>query len=210
MKKHIIISGNIGAGKSTLVKLLAEQLHMKPFWEPVQENPYLEDFYGDMKKWAFHSQLFFLTNRLEMHHSLKEMTGSVVQDRSVYEDAEIFAENLYKNGFMNERDYQTYRNFYELLIQMLPKPDLLVYLKASIPTLQKHIAIRARAMESTISASYLEDLNTLYTDFIAGYQLSPLVVIDMDKTDFVQNPSCIEAIIESISEKLKSGQGELF
>jgi deoxyadenosine/deoxycytidine kinase len=147
MKKFVAVAGNIGVGKSTLVEKLCEKLKWEPYYEPVAENPYLKDFYADMDTWAFHSQVFFLTHRLRSHRDLMEFPASVVQDRSVYEDAEIFARNLYLQGHINERDYATYRKLFDLFITLLPHPDLVVYLRASVETLQARIAQRGRDIE---------------------------------------------------------------
>src|SRR3990170_5770420 len=144
MKKFVAVAGNIGVGKSTLVALLCHRLGWQPFYEPVAENPYLVDFYADMRTWAFHSQIFFLTHRLRAHRQLLDHPTSAVQDRSVYEDAEIFARNLYERGHLGERDYRTYRQLYEVLTEFLPPPDLVLYLRASVDTLQQRIARRGR------------------------------------------------------------------
>ena len=135
MKKFVAVAGNIGVGKSTLVEMLCEKLGWEPFYEPVAENPYLSDFYEDMPTWSFHSQIFFLSHRLRSHHDLANHPTSVIQDRSVYEDAEVFAQNLFRQGHIQPRDYQTYRELYETVIGFLPPPDLVIYLKASVPTL---------------------------------------------------------------------------
>ena len=139
MKKFIAVAGNIGVGKSTLVSLLSERLGWQAFYEPVDENPYLSDFYRDMKSWAFHSQIYFLTRRLRIHKQLIDFGDSAIQDRSVYEDAEIFAHNLYLQGQIDERDYQAYRDLYQVLVEFLPAPDLVLYLRASVPTLMQRI-----------------------------------------------------------------------
>src|SRR5581483_8228430 len=144
MKAYVVVAGNIGVGKSTLVKIMHERLGWEPFYEAVVENPYLADFYADMPRWAFHSQLFFLTRRLQAHHQLLLRPGIVVQDRSVYEDAEIFARNLFRQGQMSERDYATYCELYEVLKLFLPPPQLVVYLQASVEVLLKRIALRGR------------------------------------------------------------------
>src|SRR3972149_9160797 len=151
MKKFVAIAGNIGVGKSTLVKMLCAEMDWDPFYEPVTENPYLADFYKDMSAWAFHSQIFFLTHRLRSHFQLAQHFGSVIQDRSLYEDAEIFARNLYIQGRIQPRDYQTYRDLYETAKQFLPPPDLVVYLRASVPTLLNRISNRGRDYERAIS-----------------------------------------------------------
>src|SRR5512138_3079232 len=159
MKKYVAVAGNIGVGKSTLVERLSTRLGWEPFYEPVTENPYLADFYKDMDAWSFHSQIFFLTHRLQSHYDLAQHPNSVVQDRSVYEDAEIFAQNLYLQGHIAFRDYQTYRQLYETTMRFLPPPDLVVYLRASVQTLSSRITNRGRAYEQTISADYLNGLN---------------------------------------------------
>ena len=165
-KRFVAIAGNVGVGKSTLTGLLAERLGWEPFFEAVDENPYLADFYGDMRAWSFHSQIFFLSRRLRHHRQLLDRPNSVVQDRSVYEDAEVFACNLYVQGDMDERDYQSYRDLYEVLTSFLPPPDLVVYLRASVTTVVQRIEQRGRDYEKGISTEYLERLNALYLSLI--------------------------------------------
>ena len=171
MKKFVAVAGNIGVGKSTLVEMVCQRLRWKPFYEPVTDNPYLPDFYNDMQTWAFHSQIFFLTNRLRAHRNLLDHPTSVIQDRSVYEDAEIFACNLYRQKQMSARDYNTYRELYRVLSEFLPPPDLVVYLRASVPTLQRRIRHRDRNYERQIESSYLEQLNNLYETWIKNFRL---------------------------------------
>jgi deoxyadenosine/deoxycytidine kinase len=175
MNKYIVIAGNIGVGKSSLVGLLSEHLGFKPFYEPVNDNPYLADFYGDMPAWAFHSQIYFLTRRLRIHHQLLAIQDSVIQDRSVYEDAEIFACNLYLQGAINKRDYGLYQDLYQVLIEFLPPPDLVIYLKASVETLLTRIASRGRDYERSISLDYLAQLNKLYETWVSSFNLCPLL-----------------------------------
>ncbi len=146
MKKFVAVAGNIGVGKSTLVTMLSDRLGWKPFFEPVGENPYLADFYRDMRTWAFHSQIFFLTRRLRIHRQMIDHPSSAIQDRSVYEDAEIFAHNLFRQGLIGERDYNSYRELYQVLIEFLPPPDLVVYLRASVSTLQERIRLRGQGL----------------------------------------------------------------
>lgn len=202
MKKYVAIAGNIGVGKSTLVAKLCERLGWQPYYEPVAENPYLEDFYNDMKTWAFHSQVFFLSHRLRSHRELLEHPTSVVQDRSVYEDAEIFAKNLFRNGQITDRDYATYRDLFGLLVDMLEPPDLVVYLRASVETLQRRIASRGRDFEAKIQDEYLEQLNLLYEEWIGNFSLCPVLTIPADDIDFVSFSGHLDLIIEKVEEKL--------
>ncbi len=209
-KKFIAVAGNIGVGKSTLVRLLSERLGWQPFYEPEAENPYLPDFYRDMRAWAFHSQIFFLAHRLRIHRRLLDHPTSVVQDRSVYEDAEIFAANLYRQGLMNERDYQTYRALYEGLVGFLPPPDLVIYLRASVPTLLQRIAKRGREYERSISAAYLEQLNALYEAWIRRFDLCPVLTVPADDLDYVAHPTHLDLIVHKVQEKLAGKEEVVF
>jgi len=202
MKKFVAVAGNIGVGKSTLVSMLAKNLEWKPFYEPETENPYLPDFYGDMKAWAFHSQVFFLTHRLRIHRRLIDHPTSVIQDRSVYEDAEVFARNLYSQKQMSERDYETYQELYRVLSEFLPPPDLVLYLRASVDTLHRRIRRRGRDYESKISPEYLEQLNQLYEDWVENFSLCPLLTVPADDMDFVEHPGHLELITQKVDEKL--------
>jgi len=210
MKRYLVLAGNIGAGKSTLVELLCRRLGWTAYYEPVAENPYLKDFYGDMERWAFHSQAFFLMHRARSHRELSLEAGSVVQDRSLYEDAEVFACNLYRQGRMGERDYQVYRELYGVLSSLLPPPDLVVYLRASVPTLRRRIVQRGRAFEQTIGDDYLQGLNTLYEQWISGFALSPVLTIEADQTDVLDRPADLDAVVQRVEEALEAGQGTLF
>ena len=201
-KKFVAIAGNVGVGKSTLTRLLAERMDWEPFYEAVDDNPYLADFYNDMQAWSFHSQIFFLTRRLRHHRQLLDHPKSVIQDRSVYEDAEIFARNLYEQGHMAQRDYGSYRELYEVLTQFLPAPDMVIYLRASVATLQKRIRMRGREFEQSIDPTYLERLNRLYEDWIARFKLSPVLVVPSDDLDFVANSRHLDLIVEKIRAKL--------
>jgi len=202
MDKFIAVAGNIGVGKSTLVRLLCEQLNWTPFYEPVTENPYLEDFYEDMGTWGFHSQIYFLMRRLRIHRKLIDEKGSVIQDRSVYEDAEIFAHNLFLQDAINDRDYATYRELYQVLVEFLPPPDLIIYLRASLETLLSRISKRGRAYERTISVSYLSDLNELYENWIDEFDLCPVLIVPCDNLDYVAKPQHLAMVIEKINEIL--------
>ncbi len=202
MKRFIAIAGNMGVGKSALTKLLSEKLGWEPFYEAVDDNPYLADFYKDMRKWAFHSQVFFLSRRLRHHHQVLNRPNSVIQDRTVYEDAEIFAENLYRQRHMGERDYRSYRELYEVLTMFLPPPDLVVYLRASVPTLKHRIATRGRDFERDIPTEYLEQLNKLYEEWAHSFTLCPMLTVPSDNLDFVKYNSHMELITAKIMEKL--------
>jgi len=210
MKKFVAVAGNIGVGKSTLVKMLCERLEWAPFYEPVSENPYLADFYADMAAWAFHSQVFFLTRRLRIHHELSMHPGSVIQDRSLYEDAEIFAQNLYLQGFMQERDYLSYRELYETAVQLLPPPDLMIYVRASVPTLISRISMRGRDYERTIAPEYLTGLNDLYETWISNFVLCPVLTIPADDLDYVAHSGHLSLIVAKVDEKLTGNEEVVF
>ena len=208
MKKFIAVAGNIGVGKSTLVEMISERLECMPFYEPVAENPYLSDFYKDMPAWSFHSQIFFLTHRLRIHQDLVRTPGSVIQDRSIYEDAEVFAQNLFLQGHISERDYATYRSLYRTLAEYLPPPDLVIYLRASVPTLLKRIALRNRDYERSIEPAYLDHLNSLYENWITHFTLCPVLTVPADELDYVAHTQHLELIISKVKEKL-TGQEEV-
>ncbi len=208
MKKFVAVAGNIGVGKTTLVQKLSSKLGWTPFFEPERENPYLADFYNDMQTWAFHSQIFFLTRRLRSHKLLCSHPGSAIQDRSVYEDAEIFAHNLYKQHQISERDYQTYQELYQVLVEFLPPPDLVVYIRASVPTLKDRIQKRGRSYEEQIDPKYLDQLNHLYEDWIDNFQLCPVLTVPGDDLDFVSNNGHFDLITHKMEEKL-TGKDEV-
>lgn len=210
MKRFVAIAGNIGAGKSALTGLLSEWLGWEPFFEAVNDNPYLADFYEDMKRWSFHSQIFFLSRRLNHHWQLLQRANSVVQDRTVYEDAEVFARNLHRQGLMDERDYRSYRELYEVVVTVLPPPDLIVYLRASLPTLQERIRRRGRPYERDISPTYLAQLNELYEEWIGGFSLCPVLSVPSDDLDFVLNHEHLELIANRILEKLQGREEIVF
>lgn len=201
-KYFIAVAGNIGAGKSTLTGLLAESFGWQPFYEANTENPYLADFYTDMQRWSFHSQVFFLGKRLEHHRQLLDHPGSAVQDRTVYEDAEIFACNLYQQGHMSPRDYEAYRSIYHAVSAFLPPPDLIIYLQASVDTLMRHIQRRGRDYEQQISADYLGQLNQLYDHWIQGWTASPVLCIDMNTLDFSHQREHFEQIRAEVASSI--------
>jgi deoxyadenosine/deoxycytidine kinase len=202
MKKFVVVAGNIGVGKSTLVEMLCAKLSWIPFYEPVAENPYLSDFYRDMTSWAFHSQIFFLTHRLRAHHQLAQHPTSVIQDRSIYEDAEIFAQNLFLQGYIHPRDYETYRELYRTTIDFLPPPDLVIYLRSSVPTLLQRISRRGREYERSISPDYLNSLNVLYERWISNFTLCPVLTVPADEIDYVAFPGHLNLIALKVEEKL--------
>jgi len=208
MKKFVAVAGNIGVGKSTLVEMLCKKLGWEPFYEPVANNPYLADFYEDMPAWSFHSQIFFLSHRLRSHHDLALHPTSVIQDRSVYEDAEIFARNLFKQGHIQKRDYQTYRDLYQTVIDFLPAPDLVIYLRASVPTLLERIASRGRDYELDISPAYLEGLNELYENWIEGFTLCPVLTVPADNLDYVAHRGHLNLVTAKVNEML-TGKAEV-
>jgi len=208
MDKFIVVAGNIGAGKSTLVELLSRELQLTPFYEPVSENPYLSDFYEDMKRWAFQSQLFYLTRRLRIHRQLLDVQGSVIQDRSVYEDAEIFAKNLFLQGDISERDFGVYQDLYQILVTLLPPPDMIIYLKTSVPVLAERITRRGRDFEADIPQVYLARLNDLYEGWIANVNQCPVLIISTDNLDLVTRQEHINLVISTVKEKM-TGRTEL-
>lgn len=198
----ITIAGNIGVGKSTLTRLLAERLGWEPVYEAVTENPYLADFYEDMPRWSFHSQVFFLSRRLRQHHNLLQKHDSVIQDRSVYEDAEVFARNLYRQGHLSQRDWRCYLDLYETLATLLRPPDLVVYLQASVPTLRRRIGHRGRGYEQTITDDYLAQLNELYGAWVSGFRLCPVLTVDTNNLNYVQDETHLDQIWHRIEDRL--------
>ncbi|HSI03354.1 MAG: deoxynucleoside kinase [Myxococcota bacterium] len=187
--RYIAVAGNIGCGKSTLVDFICRQYGVQPFFEPNAENPYIVDFYEDMKKWGFHSQIYFLTHKFRIHQQLELERGqrTVVQDRTIYEDAEIFAANLYRRRLINKRDWRMYRELYETILTSLKPPDLMIYLKASLRTINKRIKLRGRPEEQSIPASYLKALNELYEGWFASYKRSPVIMLETDQLDYLSD-----------------------
>lgn len=184
---YIAIAGNIGAGKSTLVEFLCNTYGVPPFFEPNDDNPYLADFYADMNAWAFHSQVFFLTHKFRIHQELDKTPGIVVQDRTIYEDAEVFASALKKSKRMSERDWKTYSELYATICSAIKPPDLMVYLKCSLKTTKQRIKLRGRAMEQTIPSSYLKLLQEMYDDWFSRWTASEVLVLDTDKLDYISD-----------------------
>jgi deoxyadenosine/deoxycytidine kinase len=201
-RKYIAVSGNMGSGKSSLVEFLCQQWDIKPFFEPNEDNPYLEDFYGDMQRWSFHSQVHFLTAKFKLHLELDTHPQDVIQDRTIWEDAEIFAENLYLKGRMSDREYETYRQLYESIQDQIQPPDLMLYLRCPVSTVKKRIAMRGRDMEKDIPEAYLKRLQELYEDWIADYSLSPVVIIPTHKLDYMTNLIDYHDIVTTIEKYL--------
>lgn len=201
--RFIAIAGNIGAGKSTLVSFIEKRWGVKPFFEPNEVNPYLKDFYKDMKRWAFHSQTLFLAMRLALHQKLLKEVGVVVQDRTIYEDAEIFARNLKECRRMSTREYDTYLALYNSIVSELPPPDLLVYLRCSVKTARKRIRTRGRPEEQKIPYHYIKRLHGLYEDWFTHWDRSPAVVIETDKLDYVHDLAYQAELIDMIDRILK-------
>ena len=187
MRKAIAIAGNIGVGKSTLVEFLSRTYGISPYYEPSEDNPYLPDFYADMKRWSFHSQLYFLSNKFRIHQQLDRMPGLVVLDRTIFEDAEIFATALHDMQYMDDRDWQTYTNFYRSILEAIKPPDLMIYLRCSMRTLRKRIKLRGRAMEQDVPLAYLKRLDRLYEAWIKSYDLSEVLVLDTDNLDYIHD-----------------------
>lgn len=201
-KIFVAVAGNIGSGKSSLTRMLSEHYGWKSFYESVDDNPYLADFYENMERWSFNLQVYFLSKRFNDHKRIVEGTESVIQDRSIYEDAEIFARNLHLIGKMDKRDYTNYVELYKVMMQYLKPPDLLIYLDARIETLLKQIARRGRDYEQSIPRSYLEQLSAHYNEWIGSYRLGPLVVIPSDEVDFVHERGDFNRMLMLIHGKL--------
>jgi deoxyadenosine/deoxycytidine kinase len=201
-KAFIAVAGNIGSGKSSLTRLLSTANGWTPMYESVEDNPYLSDFYGDMRRWSFQLQVYFLSNRFRSHKSITEGDNSVVLDRVIYEDAEIFARNLFEIGNMEKRDYENYLALYDVMTEYLHPPDLLVYLRANVDTLMHQISLRGRDFEQSIKREYLEQLNRHYESWIARYTKGKLLVVESDGLDFVNRPEDLKAVLEMIDTKL--------
>ncbi len=199
---HVAIAGNIGAGKTTLTKLLAKHYKWKPHFESVEENPYLDDFYAEMERWSFNLQIFFLNSRFRQILEIHESGKNIIQDRTIYEDAHIFAPNLHAMGLMTNRDFSNYSSLFELMEKLVAPPDLLIYLRANIQTLVGQIHKRGRDYENTISIDYLSRLNERYEAWITTYTKGKLLIIDVDNLDFVDKPEDLGSIIGKIDAQI--------
>lgn len=211
MAKHLVlVAGNIGAGKTSLAERLGARLGWHVAYESVDDNPYLPDFYGDMRTWSFHLQVFFLGHRAEQHQALAAMPESAIVDRSIYEDAHIFARALHEMGNMTDRDYDAYRRLYHLVVTQLARPDLLIYIETSVPTLRAHIGRRGRVIEEGISDAYLRLLGSFYAEWIAGFDLCPVLTVPGDDLDFVRFPEHLEIIADRVLARLAGKEAVAF
>jgi deoxyadenosine/deoxycytidine kinase len=199
---HLAVSGNIGSGKTTLTEKLAKHYGWKAEFEAVDDNPYLPDFYEDMKRWSFHLQVYFLNSRFNQLKTIQGSSDSTIQDRTIYEDAYIFAANLYKSNLLSERDYANYKSLFDSMISHVKAPDLLIYLKADIPKLVGQIEKRGRSYETAMRIDYLKNLNTHYEEWIAGYKEGKLLIIDVNDLDFVERPGDFSFIVEKIEREI--------
>ncbi len=199
---HVAIAGNIGAGKTTLTSLLAKHYKWEPHYESVAENPYLDDFYGSMERWSFNLQIYFLNSRFRQILEIRESGKNIIQDRTIYEDANIFAPNLHAMGLMTNRDFSNYESLFELMERLVSPPDLLIYLRASIPTLVGQIHQRGRDFENTISIDYLSRLNERYEAWISTYTKGKLLIIDIDNLNIVDKPEDLGSVIDRIDAQI--------
>jgi len=199
---HIAIAGNIGSGKTTLTGLLAKQMGWKALYESVDDNPYLDSFYEDMKRWSFNLQVYFLNSRFRQVVDIRKSNKTIIQDRTIYEDAYIFAPNLHSMNLMTSRDFDNYLSLFELMSSFIEPPDLLIYLRASVPTLVNQIQKRGRDYEETIRIDYLKKLNDRYEDWINSYTIGKLLIVDVDNTDFTENPEDLGNVIEKINAEI--------
>jgi deoxyadenosine/deoxycytidine kinase len=209
-KRFLLVAGNIGVGKTSLTDRLATRLGWGAGYESVADNPYLADFYAEMRAWSFHLQIYFLGHRADQHRRLAFSPTSAICDRSIYEDAYIFARALYQMGNMSERDYLAYRRLFQMVVDQLPAPDLLLYLNASVDTLLARIRGRSRQIESGITAEYLDLLNGFYADWMRDFDLCPVLTIPADRLDFVKQPRHLDIIVDRIQQKLAGKEVVVF
>lgn len=199
---HIAVAGNIGAGKTTLSELLAKHYKWIPHYEDVDENPYLNDFYNDMQRWSFNLQIYFLNSRFQQILDIRKSGKTIIQDRTIYEDAEIFAPNLHSMGLMSTRDFNNYKRLFDLMVSLIQPPDLLIYLKGSIPTLVNQIQKRGREFENSIRLDYLKQLNERYDSWVSEYKQGKILTINVDDLDFIANPEDLSFIIDKIDAQI--------
>jgi len=199
---HLAIAGNIGSGKTTLTRLLAKQMKWEPYYESVDDNPYLDSFYDDMKRWSFNLQVYFLNSRFRQVVDIRKSDKTIIQDRTIYEDAYIFAPNLQQMNLMTTRDFDNYMSLFELMSSFIEAPDLLIYLRADVSTLVSQIAKRGRDYEETIRIDYLKKLNERYEEWIEGYDKGKLLIIDVNNIDFTNNPEDLGTVIDKINAEI--------
>ena len=209
-KRIVVVAGNIGVGKTSLAERLGGRLGWGSAYESVADNPYLPDFYADMKSWSFHLQVFFLGHRAAQYLELARSIQSVILDRSIYEDAHIFARALHQMDNLSERDYLSYRRVFDLVVGHLPPPDLLIYLRAPVPVLMERIHRRGRAIEGGISAEYLSLLETFYDDWLRSFDVCPVLTIRTDDLDFVHKPRHLDIVVQRIQDKLVGREEVVF
>jgi len=209
-KRLVLVAGNIGSGKTSLTERLGARLGWRTAFESVVDNPYLADFYADMLQWSFHLQIFFLGHRAQQHLELASDPRSAIADRSIYEDAHIFARALYHLGNLSERDYQSYRHVFDLVVAGLPRPDLLLYLQAPVPVLFRRINQRGRAIETGITTDYLALLETFYKEWIQAFDLCPVLTIRADDLDFVHKPKHLAVVVQRIQDRLAGREEVVF
>jgi len=199
---HIAVAGNIGAGKTTLSELLAKHYKWTPHYEDVDLNPYLNDFYNDMQRWSFNLQIYFLNSRFQQIIDIRKSGKTIIQDRTIYEDAEIFAPNLHSMGLMSTRDFNNYKKLFDLMVSLIQPPDLIIYLRATVPTLVNQIQKRGREYENSIRIDYLKQLNDRYETWINKYSMGKVLVVSVDNIDFISNPEDLRLIINKIDAQI--------
>jgi deoxyadenosine/deoxycytidine kinase len=199
---HIAVAGNIGAGKTTLSELLSKHYKWTPHYEDVDQNPYLNDFYNDMQRWSFNLQIYFLKSRFQQIIDIRKSGQTIIQDRTIYEDAEIFAPNLHSMGLMSTRDFKNYKTLFDLMVSLIQPPDLLIYLRATVPTLVNQIQKRGREYENSIRIDYLKQLNDRYETWIHNYRMGKVLIINVDNIDFTSNPEDLRFIIDKIDAQI--------
>ena len=206
-KTFCAVAGNIGSGKSTLTELLAARFAWRPYYEHVEGNPYLADFYADMNRWAFHLQVYFLSKRFQHHQEILAAPESVIQDRTIYEDAEIFARNLHEAGNIDARDYENYRELFDKMTQYLEPPDLLIYLRTSVPVLEERIHTRGREYERSLPREYLANLNELYEEWIGGWTVCPTLIVETDACNLVEEEAELARVADQVQRRLEATRG---
>jgi len=199
---HIAVAGNIGSGKTSLTESLARHYNWTPHYENIDVNPYLNDFYNDMQRWSFNLQIYFLNSRLQQIINIKKLNKTVIQDRTIYEDAEIFAPNLHSMGLMSTRDFNNYKSLFDLMVSLIEPPDLVIYLRASVPTLVNQIQKRGREFEISIRLDYLQQLNERYERWIENYKMGKSLIINVDKLNYLDTPEDLSTVIDKIDAQI--------